>query len=465
MRSPGVLVRAGSARACPRPCPVHALVWEAAHAPGAERVLLCSAPPPEDDAPMDAPTIRQATPTPELASPVEYLSGESPGAELGDGVGICVSGGGFRAMLYHLGAYWRLCELGILGKATRISSVSGGSIVSGKLALEWKHLGLRPDSAPGPVPKAFLERVVAPLRELASTSIDFWPTILSAACIANAGRMIAARYDRHLFHGATLQDLPDDSLPANAAGAGPRFVINATNLRSGVLWRFSRNYMADYTVGMVSKPRVPLSVAVASSSAFPPLLSPVKLPLTPSMFDPDKGPAPVNAHTRDLAVLTDGGVYDNLGMETVWKRCRTIFVSDAGGGADFWDPRASRNWVRQIWRVFWVQRQQVGGLRRRQLMSSYRPKASPGAGTDPWWRHGSFWSIATPGAKYGLADWMQMREEWTKELASVAVRLTRIPERVQEGLINWGYSSCDASVRRWYDPSLPRPASLPYPAA
>jgi NTE family protein len=401
----------------------------------------------------------------ELSSPVEYLAGEKPGSELREGVGICVSGGGYRAMLYHLGAYWRLCELGILGGAVRISSVSGGSIVSAKLGLEWKHLGLAPGMAPGPVPQAFRDRVVEPLRKMASTSIDFWPTILSAACLANAGRMIAARYDAHLFHGATLQDLPDDSLAPGAAGAGPRFVINATNLRSGVLWRFSRNYMADYTVGVVARPKVALSVAVASSSAFPPLLSPVKLPLAGMVFEPDKDGAPVNAHTRDLAVLTDGGVYDNLGMETVWKRCRTVFVSDAGGGADFWDPRAARNWVRQIWRVFWVQRQQVGGLRRRQLMASYTPRAAPGDRADPWWRHGSFWSIATPGARYGVPDWAQMPEAWTKELANVAVRLTAMPARVQEGLINWGYSSCDASVRRWYDPALPRPGSLPYPNA
>jgi NTE family protein len=30
-------------------------------------------------------------------------------------------------------------------------------------------------------------------------------------------------------------------------------------------------------------------------------------------------------------VLSDGGVYDNLGLETVWKRYKTVLVSDAGG--------------------------------------------------------------------------------------------------------------------------------------
>ena len=56
------------------------------------------------------------------------------------GIGICVSGGGYRAMLFHLGAFLRLFELGLLQKASRISSVSGGSIISAKLGLEWSKL-------------------------------------------------------------------------------------------------------------------------------------------------------------------------------------------------------------------------------------------------------------------------------------------------------------------------------------
>lgn len=397
----------------------------------------------------------------ELASPAAYLGGESPREEVEEGVGICVSGGGYRAMLYHLGAYWRLCELGILGRARRVSSVSGGSITSAKLALEWTKLGLATDGTPGATDK-FVRMVVAPLRGLASRTIDVWPTLLSAACVANAAKMIAAKYDKYLFHGATLQDLPDDVLMPGTPGSGPRFVINATNLRTGVLWRFSRAYMADYTVGVVPRPRVALSAAVAASSAFPPLLSPLKLPLEAGSFAPDRDGEPENAHTRDMAILTDGGVYDNLGMETVWKRMRTVFVSDAGGGAEKWDPRAARNWLRQLWRVFWVQRQQVGGLRRRQLISSYRPLASPGAREDPWWRHGSFWAIDTLSSKYAAHVDAPLPEARVKELATTAVRLKAMPDELQEGLINWGYESCDASVRTWYDTRYAPPARLPY---
>ena len=51
-----------------------------------------------------------------------------------EGQGLALSGGGYRASLFHLGVTRRLHELGILQKITRLSSVSGGSILSGFLA-------------------------------------------------------------------------------------------------------------------------------------------------------------------------------------------------------------------------------------------------------------------------------------------------------------------------------------------
>jgi len=44
---------------------------------------------------------------------------------------LALSGGGFRATLFHCGALMRLNELGFLTKLSRISSVSGGAITSG----------------------------------------------------------------------------------------------------------------------------------------------------------------------------------------------------------------------------------------------------------------------------------------------------------------------------------------------
>ena len=60
-----------------------------------------------------------------------YLPSEK---KIPDSVGLSLSGGGFRATLFHLGAIRRLNEFGILPKLTTVSSVSGGSILNGFLA-------------------------------------------------------------------------------------------------------------------------------------------------------------------------------------------------------------------------------------------------------------------------------------------------------------------------------------------
>src|SRR6185503_7258798 len=172
----------------------------------------------------------------------------------------------------------------------RVSSVSGGSITAGVLALHWDKLNF---DATG-VAQAFREQLVAPVRELAGRTID----IGAVARIILPGAVsdkVASSYDDVLFHGATLPDITDQ----------PRFVFNATNMQSGALWRFSKRYMADYKVGIVRNPKLRLATAVAASSAFPPVLSPVKLKLDEADFAPGNEPlhkAPFT--TRPL--LTDG---------------------------------------------------------------------------------------------------------------------------------------------------------------
>jgi predicted acylesterase/phospholipase RssA len=72
--------------------------------------------------------------------PVRLLPSDPPLAQPTPGMALCLSGGGYRAMLFHLGTIWRLNELGLLKGLKRISSVSGGSITAGVLGLAWKNL-------------------------------------------------------------------------------------------------------------------------------------------------------------------------------------------------------------------------------------------------------------------------------------------------------------------------------------
>src|SRR5205085_4179156 len=83
------------------------------------------------------------------------------------GIALCLSGGGYRAMLFHVGALWRLNELAFLPKLTRVSSVSGGSITAGVLALRWRQLAFVNDVA-----TRFVQEVVTPIRTMADETID-----------------------------------------------------------------------------------------------------------------------------------------------------------------------------------------------------------------------------------------------------------------------------------------------------
>jgi NTE family protein len=173
--------------------------------------------------------------------PVQIVPGDERRGAPEDGIGLCLSGGGYRAMVFHVGALWRLYEAGLLSTIRRVSSVSGGSITAATLALKWGRLSFEPDR----LHADFVPEVVGPLRRLAGETIDAEAIVLGIALPGRVSDRIAAAYAEHLFGEATLQDLPDN----------PRFVINATNVQSGVLWRFSKPYMRDYRVGDVQEPK------------------------------------------------------------------------------------------------------------------------------------------------------------------------------------------------------------------
>ena len=194
-------------------------------------------------------------------SPINVGEDPSGLAPLADGAALCLSGGGYRAMLFHLGVLWRFYELSLLRDLKRISSVSGGSITAGALALAWPRLSFDPAR----LHDDFVPEVVAPIRRLAGRTLDRNAVIGGIFLPGTIGERIAAAYDEHLFRNATLQDLPDD-----AGGTAPRFVVNATSVQSGALWRFSRPYMGDWRVGRIERPALRLALAVAASSAFPP---------------------------------------------------------------------------------------------------------------------------------------------------------------------------------------------------
>lgn len=336
------------------------------------------------------------------------------------GVGLALSGGGYRAMLFHAGALRRLNELGWLPKLTTVSSVSGGSIAAGVLAHAWHRLRFGDDG----VAVNFDEEVMRPIRKLAGTNLDI-PVTLKAMFIPwrSAGEELARRYAKHLFGDCCLEDLDP---------AGPRFVFTATNLQDGTLWWFFREAGANG--------RVQLATAVAASSAFPPMLSPVVIP------DP--------LGRGSNVVLSDAGVYDNLGLDPIENQHAIVLVSDAGKKMKR-EESPHRSWLLQLLRVLTVMDNQVRNLRTDPLLKAFKDKQFAG----------TYWATYSDIENFQLPDALPAPVERTHALAETKTRLTKTPDKLQEQLINWGYAVCDAGMRKWVDPVASAPKDFPYPGS
>jgi NTE family protein len=340
-------------------------------------------------------------------------------------------------MLFHLGSLWRLNDAGYLPRLSRVASVSGGSITAGVLAHSWRRLSF--DSVG--IASNFVEEVVSPLRSLARKRIDVPAIFLGALLPGSIGSRVAHSYRRHLFGDTSLQELPDR----------PQFIFNASSLQSGELVRLSKLYLWDWRVGEVDRPGLPLAVAVAASSGFPPFLSPVVLSFDEQDFVQGTGQDLGYGAYRTSLVLTDGGVYDNLGLDSVWQTYRCVLISD-GGGRTPPESRPARNWIGQSYRTLSLIDRQVRSLRKRQVIDAYRNNV----------REGAYWGINTDISDYGLPDALPCPFDKTRELAAVPTRLTKLPDVVQERLVNWGYAACDAALRRHVDTDLSAPDAFRY---
>ena len=278
-------------------------------------------------------------------------------------IGLALSGGGSRAIAFHLGCLRALHQLNLLSKVSVLSTVSGGSVIGALYALS---------KEPFPV---FEERVRAVLRRGL-----VWPTVRTAMltvdgpkalyCWALVGtvkvtflmfsalvrvllrlvsfekrqrwqlenwypsvRRFASRttifrraLDDELFNRARLNDL---------RSAKPMLIINAAELRTGSAFYLTANESGSWRLGSLQNNDIALAHAVAASAAYPLLLPSLdeRLP-----FVRRDG----SAHIERVA-LSDGGVYDNLGLAPLWPdrdpyvslnvtRVDTIICCRAGDG-------------------------------------------------------------------------------------------------------------------------------------
>lgn len=359
------------------------------------------------------------------------------------GIGLAMSGGGFRAVLFHIGVILRMNDSGLLPKLKRISSVSGGSITAGVLAVSWAKLGQDGAGRILNLDPLFVQ----PLRAFCSRNIDS-RSIISGALnpFKTAGEEVIDEYRDHLGLDVKLSSLSD---------SGPRFVFNSTNFATGVSFRFSKPYCGDYRIGLIKNHDFDVALAVGCSSAFPPVLSPIEIDMDPGKFERTDGADLFDQiDFRRKLQLADGGVYDNMGLETVWGRYDTVLVSDAGKPFDS-NTGMSGFAPKQLLRVMDIGLNQALALRKRMLISQYESRVAQGA----------YWGIDTVISKYTALNQIPVSNEKIQELSSIRTRLDKFSELEQCELINWGYAVTDAAIRT-YQPALAGaflPTQLPYP--
>lgn len=287
-------------------------------------------------------------------------------------IALALSGGGVRAAVFHLGVLLRLAVDGRFDSVTEVSTVSGGSLVTAAVfataEMQW------------PTSATYVADTYPRLRTLLTSS-----DLFSAAAIGWSGmfrhrtdllfdraHILAELLSKRWGIRAALADLPD----------APTWWINATCLETGKNWRFSKREMGDWKFGRHYRPPFTIAESAAASAAVPYVIGGLGLTLPstgwyrtdPATRAPLESTQPASASIR----LWDGGAYENLGLEAVYKPGRSaaaqsdfIICSDASGplGA----PRSALALLKgQLAspRLFDISSDQIRSLRSRMFIQS-----------------------------------------------------------------------------------------------
>lgn len=249
-------------------------------------------------------------------------------------IGLALSGGGARAMAFHLGCLRALNDCGILDRVKVISTVSGGSVIGAAWAYNQTSFEVFDETITATLRRGLQWDIV---REVffSSQGIKIVSTLLfsgvlslviaiSLFVLSRARRWLGvpsagiesrlATFSRLLpvwgslttaFEAALARKLFGERRVDQVAREGLVTVINACDLRTGTAFRFGSERSGGWRYGKIIGNAPTVAKAVAASAAFPILLP----PLIETFEFEYKG-----ARQSNTMSLTDGGVYDNLGV-------------------------------------------------------------------------------------------------------------------------------------------------------
>ena len=302
-----------------------------------------------------------------------------PVAALDKTIGLALSGGGSRAVAFHLGTLRALEDLKLLDEVDIVSGVSGGSVMTGLLgyteapfadidhnAVQFLRRGL----AWPALKKLFHPARALPL--LWNFFVVALPTLaadLIASIAGLAGSLFPAlrpavnavsRFSWPLRRRYSRTHVVADSI-AEAVGTpncdaptrqGKSIVFNACELRTGTAFRMSNERFGTWRYGWAPASELAVADAVTASAAYPPFLPPFDWMCA---FERDGKTA-----TRRV-IVTDGGVFENLGV-SVMEAGRDsqfsaiaynpdiIIASDAGTG-QFTGETMPLSWPKRMTQV------------------------------------------------------------------------------------------------------------------
>lgn len=379
---------------------------------------------------------------------IEIPRTQKQGTAMGSGdhgnrIALCLSGGGFRATLFHCGALRRLNELGILSRVHTVSSVSGGSITNAVLATRWDELNASKQNG---VFTAFDELVAAPLAAFCEKDLRTEVLLWDRVNPINWPKLVRRDYsvtDRLAEAYAKELGL---GTPLSALTASPAFVFCATNMENGALWQFRPHTVGSWYTGWAEPGDVTVSQAVAASSAYPIAFPPLVL-----SFDPPKEfrgghGNDEESQSHESITVTDGGVYDNLGLEPVREGHDVFLVSDAGRPLSevTMTKLTPYSRVSRSLDIIW---NQVGSLRKRWLIDVLK---SPVEDIE-----GAYWGLTSDVGHYGLPDAPSYPKSIVDLLGEVRTDLDAFTEGETGCLINQGYALANVAVLRWTKAILP----------
>ena len=244
-------------------------------------------------------------------------------------IGLALSGGGSRAIAFHLGCLKALNELKILDKVDLISSVSGGSVIAAMYAYSDCTFEEFEGRVRSRLRKGFLRGIIRYTLLSSETPKIIW-TIMTAGLLTALGKLIGVAggllavlgfktasfsllrspFRRKASRTTAFERFLRKTIfgnirMGNVKRDGVNVVINATELQTGTAFRFGSKESGCWRFGLLEGDDPLVSKAVAASAAFPALL--------PS-FDLLERFKKNGSSCQRRVIITDGGVYDNLGI-------------------------------------------------------------------------------------------------------------------------------------------------------